>query len=978
MKFEVGKSYNGFTLTDEKEIKEVNSIGRLFTHDKTGARLFALENDDDNKVFSISFRTPPEDSTGTPHILEHSVLCGSKKFPVKEPFVELAKGSLNTFLNAMTFSDKTMYPVASKNEKDFFNLMDVYLDAVFYPDIYKYPEIFMQEGWHYELDDKDGEISYKGVVYNEMKGAFSAPESILFRKIQQTLFPDTPYGKESGGDPEDIPNLTLEQFLSFHKKYYHPSNSYIYLYGDGNLLKELKFINENYLKNFDRIEIDSSIPLQKPFDKMNEVTEYYPISPDEDEEHKTFLSLNFKTGKSTCTETYLAMQILEHMLLETPAAPLKKALLDAGIGKDVFGIFDNSILEPVFSIVVKNSDENKREDFKKVVFDTLQSLVKDGIDKKLIEASINIKEFELREADHGGAPKGLIYNIEAMDSWLYGEDPCMHLQYEETLTKIKSALKTRYFEDMIQKYLLDNTHSSLITLKPQKGLSERKSKEVKDELKKYKEGLSEKELEEIIKKTQKLKKRQTEPDSPENLAKIPLLSLDDIEKKAEELPIVKNQELGIDTLHHNVFTNKIVYMSMIFDSTVVEQELLPYISLLTDVLGKVSCEKYDYTELTNEINIHTGGIQFNIGAFEENGDPEKYYPKFIVKSKAVAEKLPELADILCQIIKSTKFTETKRIREIIQEIKSRLEMRIFDEGHVAAGKRVYSYFSPSGRYIEELSGISYYKFIAGLEKELSNDKEAAFHIEENLYEVYKRIFNKKNLIISVTCEDEDYNSFKKVLPDIDKCIGNTDYETHEYKFDLNKENEGLLTQGKVQYVAKGYNFMKLGYDYTGSLKVLRTIEGYDYLWNNVRVQGGAYGAFARFDRNGNMFFASYRDPNLKETLNVYDEAGKYISRFDADEREMTKYIIGTVNGLDFPLTPSMKGERAIAYYLSHITQEDIQKEREEVLSTTKEDIQSLGKVIDDVMKQDYFCAIGNEQKIKDNDNIFGKLVNVFE
>ena len=441
MTLEIGKMYNGFKLLEESTINEINSKALLFQHEETGARLLKLENEDDNKVFSIAFRTPPKNSTGVAHILEHSVLCGSRKFPTKEPFVELIKGSLNTFLNAMTFADKTMYPVASRNKKDFFNLMDVYLDAVFYPNIYNYPQIFMQEGWHYELEDKNSDITYKGVVYNEMKGAYSSPESILMRKISESLFPNTTYGVESGGDPDFIPELSYEEFIDFHKKYYHPSNSYIFLYGDGDVLEELKFIQDNYLKDFHRLNIDSSIKIQPSFPKMREMTVDYPISPNEKEEDKTFLSLNFAVGKSTDKELYLAFDILEHLLLETPAAPLKKALIGANIGKDVFGIFDSSILQPSFSVVVKNSNEDKKDEFKQVVFNTLKDLVENGIDKKLIESSINIKEFALREADFGGYPTGLIYGIKCMDSWLYDGNPFMHLNYEPQLEKVKEALR---------------------------------------------------------------------------------------------------------------------------------------------------------------------------------------------------------------------------------------------------------------------------------------------------------------------------------------------------------------------------------------------------------------------------------------------------------------------------------------------------------------------------------------------------------
>ncbi|MBU3174165.1 insulinase family protein [Clostridium estertheticum] len=976
MKFKIGDIYHGFKLIEEKNIEELNSVTRIFEHVKSGARLLHIENDDDNKVFSIGFRTPPKNNNGLPHILEHSVLCGSRKFPTKEPFVELIKGSLNTFLNAMTFSDKTIYPLASKNEKDFVNLMDVYLDAVFYPNLYSKPEILMQEGWHYELENKEDKLTYKGVVYNEMKGAFSSPEGSLMRKIQESLFPDTSYGVESGGDPEFIPDLTQEEFTEFHKKYYHPSNSYIFLYGDGNIEEQLQFISEKYLNNFDRIQIDSAIKLQKPFSKMEEVKMDYPISCDDEEEGKTFLSLNFVSGDNISQpEMHLALEILEYLLLESAAAPLKKALVDAEIGKDVFGSFDNSILQPVFSIVVKNSNESEKEKFKEVVFTTLKNLVRDGIDKKLIEACINITEFKLREADLGGFPKGLFYYITSMDSWLYDKDPTMHLEYESYLSKIKAALTTNYFEKLIEKYLINNNHSSMVILNGKKGLAEKKSKVTEEKLEKYKASLSEKQVEEIVKSTKDLKERQMTPDPVEVLETIPLLELSDIEKKVEHLPLKENDEHGVKVLSHNIFTNKIAYINILFDAKKVDVELIPYVTLLSTILGRVSTQNTNYSDLSNEVNIHTGGIHFTTDVYGENENFEKYNPKLVVKSKALISSIPRLFDIIAEIISLTKFDEKKRLKELIQQLKSRYEMKILDRGHMVAAGRITSYFSPASAYIEKTTGISFYKFLNEIEMDFDNKAD---EIIENLNKVSKIIFNKNNLIISVTGEKDIYTTFAKELPKVISILGDEKLPDAKYDFVLSKDNEGLLTSSDVQYVAKGYNFIKKGYSYSGKMLVLKTIASLDYLWNRVRVQGGAYGGFANIARSGNIVFVSYRDPNVKETLKAYDGICEYIENFEASDREMTKYIIGTISDLDSPLTPSMKGERATAYYIRGITQEQRQKEREEVLSTNADDIKSFKSLLSDIIKEDCFCVLGNETKIKDSKEIFTNLVNVFK
>ena len=974
MKLEIGKIYSGFKLEKESIIKEINSTTRLFYHEKSGAKLYYIENDDDNKVFSVSFRTPPKDSTGVAHILEHSVLCGSRKFPLKEPFVELIKGSLNTFLNAFTFSDKTMYPVASKNDKDFLNLMDVYLDAVFYPNIYKYKEIMMQEGWHYELNSPEDEITYKGVVYNEMKGAFSSPESILFRKIQESLYPDTAYGVESGGDPCIIPELTQENFTAFHKKYYHPSNSYIYLYGNMDIEKDLKFLNDKYLSDFDKIEVDSALKVQKPFDSMKKVVTVYPISTSEKEEEKALLSLNFSVGRVTDPEMYLAFDILEYLLLESQSSPLKKALIDSKIGKDVFGLFDGSILQPVFGIVVKNTEENKADEFKKIVYSTLEKLVSDGIDKKLIEAAINIKEFELRESDSAGYPKGLVYDIKCMDSWLYDKDPDMHLGYEVVLNKIKTALKSDYFEKLIKKYILDNNHSSMVIVKPKKGLEEEETSKLKKVLSDYKKGLSKDEITQIINNTKMLKVRQSKVDDEETLKKIPLLSISDIDKKIEKLPLEVKEENKVKVLFHPLFTNKITYLNLYFDLNKIDEDDVYYAGLLTYILGKVNTKKYPYGQLSNEININTGGIRYGTDVMSENGS-ENFYPKLVVRSKALTKKLPKLLGLLLDIVNTSSYDDVSRLKNIIGELKSRIEMVVFDKGHMVAVRRLSSYFSSEGEYKERLAGIGYYEFLVELE---TNFESKCKDLTNKLSEITKAIFNKNNLVIGVTTEESDYDTISTQITDFCNGLNADKLEVKPFNFKETLKNEGIMNSGKVQFVAKGYNYKKLGYKYDGSLLVLKTIVNYDYLWNKIRVQGGAYGCFSSFARNGDMCFVSYRDPNLNQTLESYDKANTYLDNFNVSDREMTKYIIGTISDLDTPLTPSMKGSVSDELYMRKITDEDRQSERDQVLSTNKNKIRGFSELISNVMSKNYICVLGNEEKVKENSELFDKTYNLFK
>ncbi len=977
MSFTVGQTYHGFKLLAARQVTEINSAAKLFLHEQSGARLLYLGNDDDNKVFSIAFRTPPADSTGVPHIVEHSVLCGSRKFPIKEPFVELVKGSLNTFLNAMTFPDKTMYPVASRNDKDFRNLMDVYLDAVFYPLMLETPEILMQEGWHYDLPSKESELSYKGVVYNEMKGVFSSPDAILEHQIYATLFPDTTYGVESGGDPDYIPELTQEQFIAFHKRYYHPANSYIFLYGDLDLDDNLAFLDNAYLKDFTAIKPDSDIPLQKPFAQTVVKVVDYPVSPQESTADKTFITLNIAAGQATDPESYLGLMMLEHILLETPAAPLKKALIDAGLGKEVFGSYSKSILQPTMTFGVSGANPDQIDAFRDTVAGALRQLAENGLDPKLVESSVNIFEFHLREANYGNRPKGLVYNMKCLDSWLYDEDPLMHLAYEPALEKIKHQYKNGYFEQLITSCLVDNTHQALVALQPNREIGAQKAAELKEKLAKDKAGLSDAQLTKLVKQTKALKARQETPDSPEKLELIPLLALQDIDPKTEELVTQAQKEQGLPVLLHPMFTNRIAYVNLYFNTAAVAEQEWPYLFLLADLLGKVDTRKFPYTELAKEINIHTGGFTYDVLAYSENGDDETYSPMFRVKAKALVSKLPDMFALLGDVTGSSLFTDTNRLKELIRETKAAWDTALFRRGQQVVASRLLSYVSPVAKF-NEAGQLTYYKFIAALEQTLD---AKAQEIGQKLAAVAQMVFNRDNLLTGITCDTEDYKLFRQGFPDLLEKLGNRKYKPANFSFKTEARNEALLTSGKVQYVAKGANFRRLGYNYHGSMKVLETILRYDYLWNRIRVQGGAYGAFAQFDRSGNAVFGSYRDPNLAETVKVYDETANYLNAFTADnvsKREMTKYIIGTMSTLDAPLTPQMKGERADAAYIRNISQADLQQERDEILATRQQDIKKLAALVDAVMRANYLCVMGGEQKIKASKELFGELVTVIE
>lgn len=965
-----------YTLVEEKEIREMNSLGVLLSHKKTGARLFLMMNDDENKVFSIGFRTPPESSTGLPHILEHSVLCGSEKFPVKDPFVELVKGSLNTFLNAMTYPDKTVYPVASCNEKDFQNLMNVYLDAVFYPNIYHEPKIFKQEGWHYELEDVKGPLTINGVVYNEMKGAFSSPESVLDRLITHELFPDTSYGFESGGDPARIPDLTYEEFLRFHGMYYHPSNSFIYLYGDMDMAEKLDWLDKEYLSRFEAREVDSEIRFQKAFAKPVEKEAFYSITEDEEEENQAYFSVNTVVGTDLDPKLYVAFQILEYTLLDAPGAALKQALLDAGIGDDIFGGYESGILQPYFSVVAKNAHKEQKAEFLAVVKGTLRKLADQGIDRKSLLAGLNYYEFRYREADYGSAPKGLMYGLWSMDSWLYGGDPMLHLEYQKTFDFLKEALKEGYFEQLIREYLLDNPFEAVITLLPQKNLTAREDQKLAQRLETYRASLSEEELLALQKETRELKEYQETPSSQEELQKIPMLKREDIGRKGEGLYGEKKEIDGITVIHSSLFTAGIGYVNLLFTTDGICQEDLPYVGLLKSVLGYVDTEHYTYNDLASEIYLNSGGIDFSVTSYANLKEPEKFTGAFVAKAKVLYSKIDFAFSIVKEIFTASKLDDEKRLGEILAENKSRARMRLENASHSAAVARATSYFSPTSSYNDLTGGIGYYHFLEKINREYEQPEKRKALIAK-LKDVCRRLFTLDHMLVNYTADEEGYKLLAGAMRKLTDHLEKSDGKVYPFVFSGEKRNEGFKTSSQVNYVARCGSFRDSGCAYTGALRILKVILNYDYLWLNLRVQGGAYGCMSGFGRSGEGYLVSYRDPNMKETNDIYDKIPEYLNNFQVEERDMTKYVIGTISELDTPLTPSIKGARGLSAYLSGMTEEMLQQERDEILSATQEDIRRLAPILEAILKTEALCVIGNEEQVKARSGMFGAVENLF-
>lgn len=968
--YKVGETYFGFKLVENKFVKEVNANCLYFIHKKSGAQLFKIAADDENKLFDISFKTVPTHDYGTPHIMEHSVLNGSVNFPVKSPFDVLSKGSLNTFLNAMTGSDLTTYPVASMNDKDYFNLMHVYLDAVFNPLLHTDSRILKQEGWHYELDDINGDIVYKGVVYNEMKGAYSSPQRELGYQINKILFPDNTYGVSSGGYPSAIPGLTDEYFKNFHKKFYHPSNSFVLLYGNADLNKELQFIDAEYLSKYEKSNEVIEIPIQKPFDAKIIAEKPYAVPEGSSTKDNTFLSLSFVAGLNTDQELIMALDILKEALVNHESAPLRLALQEAGIGKDVRASVDD-IQQNVFQIIVQNANPEDKEKFDQIVFSTLQKVSDEGLDKSMIEGIVNRMEFRLRE---GNTPqKGMMYLMRLYKGVFFANDPFLGLEFEAPLEKVKAGIETGLLESIIKEQFISNPHALLMVLKPQPGLEKEIAEKTAKELSEYKASLSKEELEKLVEETKALKEYQKQEDTPEALATIPMLSLSDISPEVQWYKLEEKTIENIPVLYHEDFTNNILYANIYFDLRALPQELIPYANLLAELIGSLNTENYTFGELDNALNIHTGGFFTYIDTYLENNSDDKLVPRFVVSTKATVEKSNRLFELTTEIVNKTNYNDSERLKAVLSRHQARVESRVKNNGLGYARTRLESYYSNEGMFNELTNGLDYYQFITDLATNFDTKNK---EIIENLAKTASLLFNQKNMIAAITCSEENMPAYTEGFKILTSSLPEGNGQINQWEFDLTKKNEGLMSASKVQYVLKGYDFKKLGYEWNGNMQVLNQVLSTDYLQTQIRVIGGAYGGFSGFSPSGNAYFASYRDPNLKETLENYDAAPKFLEGFAADEKEMTRFIIGTIANIDGPTTASQRGNIAVTNYFNKITLDDLKAERSAILTTAAEDIKSMSKMIQDILSQNAVCVYGNDEKIKENKDLFESTFNV--
>ena len=970
MRIEDLKNYN---IVEHRFLKDINTDSYLLSHIKTGARVIVMPNDEENKVFYIAFRTPPKDSTGVAHIVEHTVLCGSDKYPIKDPFVELCKGSLNTFLNAMTYPDKTVYPVASCNDFDFKNLMDVYLDAVFHPNIYKEKKIFEQEGWHYDLENEDDDLKINGVVYSEMKGAFSDPDDIFERHVMNSVFPDSPYGVESGGDPDVIPNLTYKDFLDFHSKYYHPSNCYIFLYGNCDMAERLECIDREYLSAYERITVESEIVSQEAFDKCRESVIEYPITEDEDKENKTYLNLTYCVSDYREKELPIALRAFEYAFSGNPAARLRKRLLEAGIASEVYASSDCSIKQNTFGFYAKGSEAEHKDKFLEIIKSEIERTVNEGFDKKTLLAFLSREEFRFREADFGRIPKGLAYGIDLLDSWLYDDSMALtHIECLDSYAFLKKAVESDYFEKLLKKYFIDNSHCIFCMGVPVNGLTTRKDNELHDSLQELKKTLSKDEIDAIVKETKALRDYQESEDRKEDLEKIKLLSVSDIKKETRKDKNEMFELDGMPFLKQDIYTSGIAYLNLLFDTTKIGEEHLKYISVLSIILGRLDTENMNYGDISNDIKLYSGGMNMGING-NRHMKTREISTYFEVNVKFLYENASKVFEIMSEVLLKSRYDDKDKIKEYLKEMRSQGESMIVGSLHNEALTRSASYFDVFYKLKEQTTGLDFVRFIDELNKDL--DKAADEVIEEFKYLV-PLIFRKENLFINLTSPKDKQNVLDDELIKFSNSLFKDDYMEEKNEIILNKGNEGIVFPGQVQYVAMVGEYISKGYKYTGTLNVLRTILGYDYLWSNVRVKGGAYGCFASFAVSGLVSLVSYRDPHLNNTLDIYRGLSDYLKSFDCTDREMNQFIIGAISDIDLPQTPSTEGKTNYVNYIMGIEEKDRQKVRDEMLSCTKEDIRALADYVKAAFEEEHICVIGSENKIKENADLFNTVSNL--
>lgn len=949
----------GFELVEEQFVEELNCDVRLYRHTKSGALLMSVANDDENKCFGITFRTPPEDSTGLPHIMEHSVLGGSHKYKVKEPFVELVKGSFQTFLNAMTMSDMTTYPVASTNEKDFYNLVDVYLDAVFHPLIE--PHHLEQEGWHYEIENREDPLIYKGVVFNEMKGAYSNPNQVLYSVAQESLFPDTIYRHDSGGDPKVMPDLTYEQFRTFHETYYHPSNAFVFMYGDDATEQRLQKL-DSYLSGFDAKTVAADIDVQTPFDNPSRVRTTYSVEPDSDYSQQGMVMVNWALPEMVEPEMWMALSILSYVIMGSQGAPLRKALMDSRLGENTIGGgFSQQMRQPVFSAGLRGVRIEDADKIETLVLETLADLAEMGFDEELVEAAFNTIEFSLRENNTGSFPRGLVVMFRALTSWAYGHDMFEPLKYEAPLTAVKQKVQSdpNYLKTLVKKYLIDNTHRNTVVLEPDPEQQQREELTEIEKLAAIKAKLSDNEVDGLIKRTAELKAIQSAVDDPAELAKIPRLSLGDLDQKIKTTPTEMSQHGDTTILHHDLFTNSILYLEVGFDFHTLPKELLPYVKLFSRALTEIGTKTEDYVKLAQRIGRKTGGVYASTSVSNKYQDDTASTMLF-VSGKATMDQTEDMLDIMRDMLTGVQLDNQERFSQMVLKSKAQLEAGLVPSGHSIINTRLNSFFSEGGWANEQLNGVSYLFFLRKLAEEVTSDWASVL---AKLETVRETVVDRSNMICNVTLGGEDISQFLPQLHGFIDQIPVKNGQSQSWQWQQTAVSEGLTIPAQVNYVGKGANLYQHGYAYHGSNEVIRKYLGTTWLWEKIRVMGGAYGGLSTFSRHTGVWnYLSYRDPNLIESVENYDQTAPFLRQGIADD-ELVKSIIGAVSDMDSYQLPDAKGYSALLHHLLGINDDIRQKIRNEVLGATSADFVRFADQLESVRDHGLVVVLGSSDAI---------------
>lgn len=947
-----------FHLERDETIEELHAQARIFRHTRTGARLLSVSADDENKVFGIAFRTPPTDSTGLPHILEHAVLGGSHKYPLKEPFLELVKGSLKTFLNAFTYSDRTVYPVASTNLKDFYNLVDVYLDAVFFPLLE--PHHLQQEGWHYELESADAPLTFKGVVFNEMKGAYSSPDSLFYKYGQQTLYPDTPYAHDSGGDPQRIPDLTYEAFRAFHAHYYHPANAYLYFYGDDDLEQRLH-LAAGYLDRFDAQPVTSLTPLQPRFAAPQRHSFRYGLDAGSDLARKSMLSLDWLLPEKDDANLNMALSILSYALIGTQASPLRKRLVDSGLGEDVIGGLSAGLRQMSFSAGFKNADASDINKAEALILATLEEIAAEGFDEEMVEAALNSTEFSLRENNTGGAPRGLSLYLRALNTWLYDGDPFAMLRYEAPLAWTRAASQDRSFlPSLIRSHLLDNPHRVTVVLHPDVQYGPELEAMEQARLREARAAMSEADVESTVHLTHELRRLQAQPDSPELLESLPSLALDDLEREQRRIPLAVERVGDATLLYHDLFTNGIVYLTLAFDMRALPQHLLPWADIFSQCLTQMGTAREDYVKLSQRIGRKTGGVGASTMVSAIQGRPDAG-AWFTVGGKATLAHAGDLLDILRDILGTARVDNRERLRQIVLRTKARMEAGLVPSGHSIVDGRLRASLSAAGWAGEQLDGIDNLFFHRRLADQIDDDHD---QVVANLEAVRRALLSRIGVVANVTLDEGSMAAFRPALTAFLQELPAVHAQPQIWQPSTYPEYEGLALPAQVNYVGKGANLYDAGYVYHGSQIVLSNLLRTGYLWEKIRVQGGAYGAFANFSRHSGAFtLVSYRDPNLAATLDVYDKAAAWLRGVELSDLERTRAIIGAISSYDPYMLPDAKGGVSMRRYLLGDSDEDVQRVREEILSTTVRHIRDFGDVLQAAMEKARVVVLGSSEAL---------------